>query len=204
MKLIDELEKRFRIINEDTDRISDKEANTSFDDLDDRDIDNDGDVDDTDSYLHKRLGTIAKMDEEEEADLEEMNTTASAGGEYQTPYAFGKKEDEKDNAEVVGYKKVRESIYKKMMRDIYGVNEAVSYRDYKKDPKTSPQQKVNHGIAEVNKMLAEMERIVSNNLRLKQEMGVDSSHFWKSTGNRFAKINERMTRISNRLRELSK
>jgi hypothetical protein len=53
-------------------------------------------------------------------------------------------------------------------------------------------------------MLAEMEKIVANNLRLKQEMGVDSSHFWKATGRRFAKINERMTRISNRLRELSK
>jgi hypothetical protein len=53
-------------------------------------------------------------------------------------------------------------------------------------------------------MLSEMEKIVNNNLRLKQEAGVDSSHFWKTTGTRFAKINERMTRISNRLKELSK
>ena len=84
------------------------------------------------------------------------------------------------------------------------LKEAVSYREYKKDPNSTPKQKVNKGIAEVNKMLSEMEKIVNNNLRLKQETGVDSSHFWKSTGKRFAKINERMTRISNRLKELSK
>ena len=34
-------------------------------------------------------------------------------------------------------------------------------------------------------------------------MGVKSDHFWKSTGRRFAKINERMIRIANRLKELS-
>ena len=91
-----------------------------------------------------------------------------------------------------------------MVRELYPMLEAVSYREYKKDPNSTPKQKVNKGIAEVNKMLSEMEKIVNNNLRLKQEAGVDSSHFWKSTSGRFAKINERMTRISNRLKELSK
>ena len=79
----------------------------------------------------------------------------------------------------------------------------VSYREFKKDPTSTPQQKVNRGIAEVNKMLGLMEKIVNNNIRLKTEMGVQSNHFWKSTGRRFAKINERMTRIANRLKELS-
>jgi len=79
----------------------------------------------------------------------------------------------------------------------------VSYRDFKKDPTSTPQQKVNRGIMEVNKMLSEMEKIVNNNLRLKTEMGVQSGHFWKATGNRFAKINERMLRVAHRLKELS-
>ena len=91
-----------------------------------------------------------------------------------------------------------ESTYKKMMKTINGLNE-VSYREFKKDPTSTPQQKVNRGIMEVNKMLGEMEKIVHNNLRLKTEMGVNSDHFWKSTGRRFAKINERMTRIAERL-----
>ena len=89
-----------------------------------------------------------------------------------------------------------------MIHETGQLNET-SYRDYKKDPTSTPQQKVNRGISEVNKMLGLMEKIVNNNLRLKTEMGVQSNHFWKSTGKRFAKINERMTRIANRLKELS-
>ena len=262
MKLIDQLDLYFEAL----DNVSKADAKKSFKDLDDRDIDNDGDVDDTDSYLHNKLKNVAmraegeeeQMDEfvalgaaeinkavdqfrkelqkrsrkakkgdklpanynfrtgkfEEDVDLEEMNTTASAGGEYMTPKAFSKsgEEDENDSAEMLGMKKTKdtnkhyrkmESTYKRMIDQMEGLNE-VSYRDYKKDPTSTPQQKVNRGIQEVNRMLAEMEKIVGNNLRLKQEMGVDSSHFWKATGRRFAKINERMTRISNRLRELSK
>jgi len=89
-----------------------------------------------------------------------------------------------------------------MINQMMGLNEA-SYREFKKDPTSTPQQKVNRGINEVNKMLGAMEKIVNNNLRLKTEMGVQSNHFWKSTGKRFLKINERMTRIANRLKELS-
>ena len=47
-------------IAEAVDYIDDKEANRKFDDLDDKDIDNDGDVDDSDSYLHNKLGNVAK------------------------------------------------------------------------------------------------------------------------------------------------
>lgn len=286
MGLLNEMKQYF--IHENTDFIDDEEAVTDFSDLADQDIDNDGEVDDSDRYLHKRLGTIAKMDEEEE--LDEMNTTSATPG-FESPYAFGKADD--DTVEADGWEKIpktnkifkpmeSKSTYKKMMSEMYGLNEAVkydieaaiksikqfnrntgklpneeylarqvvrdlgfrptrknveitkdhlgasadgedqipedadmvkelypmleavSYRDYKKDPTSTPAQKVNKGIAEVNRMLSEMEKIVNNNLRLKQEAGVDSSHFWKTTGTRFAKINERMTRISNRLKELSK
>jgi hypothetical protein len=456
MGLLNEMKQYF--IHENTDFIDDKEAVTDFSDLADRDIDNDGEVDDSDRYLHKRLGTIAKMDESVMSDvhqmiqdaesvedfvnsffakygnkikrnsatekwvmslydesLAEMNTTSATPG-FESPYAFGKADD--DTVEADGWKKIpktnkifkpmeSKSTYKKMMSEMYGIEyineasnptldkavdkfvkslatkngyrtpdaimaifeslkrlnyihtsvnykspsgysieeavkvkgnlkkifgdsitdvdvddnlnyivqgdldkiksiakknkiniedvehwgirlfieslneavkydiaaairairdynrsgksneefenmaisivkdlgykptgnnvdnvmdhlgastdrggqipedpamvkelypllEAVSYRDYKKDPTSTPVQKVNKGIAEVNRMLSEMEKIVNNNLRLKQEAGVDSSHFWKTTGTRFAKINERMTRISNRLKELSK
>ena len=331
MGLLNEMKQYF--IHENTDFIDDKEAVTDFSDLADRDIDNDGEVDDSDRYLHKRLGTIAKMDESVMSDvhqmiqdaesvedfvnsffakygnkikrnsatekwvmslydesLAEINTTSATPG-FESPYAFGKADD--DTVEADGWKKIpktnkifkpmeSKSTYKKMMAEMYGLNEAVkydiaaairvirdynrsgksneefenmaisivkdlgykptgnnvdnvmdhlgastdrggqipedpamvkelyplleavSYRDYKKDPTSTPVQKVNKGIAEVNRMLSEMEKIVNNNLRLKQEAGVDSSHFWKTTGTRFAKINERMTRISNRLKELSK
>jgi len=90
-----------------------------------------------------------------------------------------------------------------VVRELYPMLEAVSYREYKKDPNVTPARKVNTGIQEVNKMLAEIEKIVTNNLKLKLEMGVESASYWKTTGNRFAKINERMTRLSNKLKELS-
>ncbi len=155
--------------------------------------------------------------------LEEENATANLdGGEgpVKTPKAFnGKdidkaeegsyKEDkkkQKDNATTATeFEMVNDSLYKKMMSMIHetGQLNETSYRDFKKDPTSTPQQKVNRGIMEVNKMLGSMEKIVNNNLRLKTEMGVQSDHFWKATGNRFAKINERMVRIANRLKELS-
>ena len=149
-----------------------------------------------------------------EEDLEETNVTGNLdGGEGppKTPYAFhdddedGKKKQKKNATASTGFAMVKDSMYKKMMSMIHetGQLNETSYRDYKKDPTSTPQQKVNRGIAEVNKMLGAMEKIVNNNLRLKTEMGVQSNHFWKSTGNRFARINERMTRISNRLKELS-
>ena len=159
-------------------------------------------------------------DEVNEESVEEMSTTASVPG-YQTPNAFQSKpksskdkEKEEDTIDQAGMTKVKKtnkifkpmeskSTYKKMMAEMYGVVNEVSYRDYKKDPTSTPQQKVNRGIMEVNKMLGEMEKIVANNLKLKTEMGVDSSHFWKATGKRFTKINERMIRIANRLKELS-
>lgn len=345
MSFLKDIERHFRLLNEaKVDRISDKEAGEDFEDLDDKDVDNDGDTDKSDKYLHKRLGTIAKVDENHlgieepfyieiavrdarkavelikddpllvkalrnktimpygsnvfatddqeiiqslsdklldsgielisHQGLDEMSTTAGVPG-YQTPYAFGKADD--DTLKQGGMMPVKKtnkifkpiwnenvSSYKKMMSEMYGVQsineasnptldkavdkfvkalaikngyrrpdaimaifeslkrlnyihpsveykspsgysieEAVSYRDYKKDPTSTPAQKVNAGIMEVNRMLSEMEKIVHNNLRLKTEMGVQSNHFWKSTSSRFSKINERIVRISNKLKELS-
>lgn len=221
MKLLEEMKKYF----EELDPIGQEDS----------DIDNDGDVDSSDTYLKNRRKVTSKAIKGENSkpdfldldgdgntsepmksaaeaeELDEANVTGNLdGGEGppKTPYAFGKKEDEKDNAEVFDYKKTTntqqhfESAYKKMMSTMEGLNE-VSYRDFKKDPTSTPQQKVNRGIMEVNRMLAKMEKIVNNNLRLKTEMGVQSGHFWKATGNRFAKINERMLRVAHRLKELS-
>ena len=201
--------KSFKKYLEAVDNIDDKEAKSKFKDLDDKDIDNDGDVDDSDKYLHHKLGVVNKKADEghmyghddEDSELEEMNVTGNLdGGEGppKTPYAFGDMDDE--DVEKAGYKKVKqESMFMKMSKQLH----EVSYRDYKKDPTSTPQQKVNRGIMEVNKMLAEMEKIVHNNLRLKTEMGVQSNHFWQTTGKRFLKINERMIRIANKLEELS-
>ena len=172
-------------------------------------------------YLNKFKKFLKEEEESEEVgyefseeELGEANTTgAMDGGEGppKTPYAFhdddkkGKAKQKKNATTATDFELVKDSLYKKMMSMIHetGQLNETSYREFKKDPTSTPQQKVNRGIAEVNKMLGLMEKIVNNNIRLKTEMGVNSNHFWKSTGRRFAKINERMTRIANRLKELS-
>ncbi len=181
----------------------------------DDDIDNDGDVDSSDKYLANRRKVVTKAVKNEDEELDEMSVTGNLdGGEGppRTPYAFhdqeddkkgsGKKKQKQNATSSTGFEMVNDSIYKKMMNQLENLNE-LSYRDYKKDPTSTPQQKVNRGIMEVNKMLAEIEKIVTNNLRLKTETGVQSGHFWKTTGSRFAKINERMLRVAHRLKELS-
>ena len=50
-------------LDEKVDKIDDKEAKMDFKDLKDKDIDNDGDVDDSDEYLHHKLGNVAKRTE---------------------------------------------------------------------------------------------------------------------------------------------
>jgi hypothetical protein len=73
MGLFKDIEKSFKRLTEGVDNVSDKEAKSKFKDLEDKDLDNDGDTDSSDKYLHKRLGKVAKMDEEEEID--EKSTT---------------------------------------------------------------------------------------------------------------------------------
>ncbi len=133
--------------------------------------------------------------------MDEMSTTASVPG-YQTPYAFGKVDDK--DLEAMGYKVVKksnknESLYRQMMNQL----SEVRYVDYKNDTTSTPKTKVNKSIAEVNRLLGEIERIVHRNIRLKTEMGVNSNDYWKNTSKNFGKISERLVRINNKLKELS-
>ena len=64
-------------IKEKIDNISDKEAAQDFDDLKDKDVDNDGDTDDSDEYLHKKLGVVAKKVESYIPAFSEMKSTGT-------------------------------------------------------------------------------------------------------------------------------
>ena len=55
------------------DHIDDKEAGQDYDELKDKDLDNDGDTDASDKYLHKRQGKVAKVTESEDMTDEEFN-----------------------------------------------------------------------------------------------------------------------------------
>jgi|2_EtaG_2_1085320.scaffolds.fasta_scaffold20532_3 uncharacterized protein YoxC len=152
--------------------------------------------------LNKTLDELAKKLEDH--DLEEANNTADGGGEYDTPNAFSKSddEDENDNAEVVGYKKVKgikkESKFMTLAKNT--LLSEISYKDYKNDESSTSKQKVNRAIREINSKLYKIESIINQNIKLKSESGVDSTKYWKSTRSNLQKISEKMQRISERLR----
>jgi len=81
------------------------------------------------------------------------------------------------------------------------INET-TYRQYKYDKSASPKQKVNSSIHSVNSQLIKIERIINQNIKLKTESGIDNKMYWKSTKTKFQKVNERLMRISGKLREL--
>ena len=128
-------------------------------------------------------------------------SSTGAGEAYDTPNAFSKdeEEDEEDNAEVFGYKKVKESKFKEYAKASFLTE--VSYKDYKGDEKLSSKQKVNQSIKEVGSKLLRIERIINHNIKLKTEEGIDNKQYWKSTRSGLYKISERMMRISEKLRK---
>jgi len=143
--------------------------------------------------------SLNKIIDKKLKDLEEMSSTG-AGEVYNTPYAFSKdEEDENDNAEKAGYKKVKESKFKKFAKATF-LNE-VSYNDYKKNPDLSAKQKVNQSIKEVSSKLFKIERLINQNIKLKTEEGIDGKQYWKSTRGSLYKISERMMRIGEKLRK---
>jgi len=132
-------------------------------------------------------------------ELEEMSATG-AGEAYDTPNAFSKdEEDENDNAEKAGYKKVKESKFKQFAKASFLTE--VSYNDYKKNPGMTSKQKVNKSIKEVASKLYKIERIINQNIKLKTEEGIDNKQYWKSTRSGLYKISERMMHIGEKLRK---
>ena len=60
------------------------------------------------------------------------------------------------------------------------VNEG-KYHDYRNDETMTPKQKIGRSMMEVRDTLKTLESIVGMNIRLKNEIGVDSTSYWKRT-----------------------
>ena len=71
------------------DKVQPKAVKKKFDDRKDKDIDNDGDVDSSDEYLHKRRKAISKATTEE-TELEEATELYKKGKITLTKYSMGK------------------------------------------------------------------------------------------------------------------
>jgi hypothetical protein len=152
-----------------------------------------GGDDDIDSFS-------VNADRFEPAPMGEMNTTSSGGGEYATPRAFSKSKKSNKHHKPKKYTYNEKSIYENILQRIH----EISYKDFKSNPDMTSKQKINAGIKEIAKQLHEMDRSLGRVIKLKTEIGADQSIFLKSTIRKFAKINERLLKLSNKLREFSK
>ena len=125
-------------------------------------------------------------------ELAEVSVTGGIdGGEGppQTPNAFGKKKKKKKENEVAsnsGYTKVNEG----------------KYHDYRNDDTLSPKQKIGHSTREVRDSLNQLEGLVKMNVRLKNELNVNSQSYWKNTHKALHKISERLVKLANKVGQL--
>tara|TARA_R100001244_G_scaffold121171_1_gene90791 strand:+ start:163 stop:660 length:498 start_codon:yes stop_codon:yes gene_type:complete len=128
-----------------------------------------------------------------EEELGEISVTG-AGEAYDTPMAFTKQKNKKKKKK----DSVIESKFMRIAKQSF-LNET-SYTAYKRDDTSSSKQKVNSAIKEINSKLHIIERLITQNIRLKTEDGVDSTKYWKSTRGNLYKISEKMMRIGEKIR----
>ena len=84
-------------------------------------------------------------------------------------------------------------------------NESINegkYHDYRNDESLSPKQKIGYSMREVRDKLTELDKLVKMNVRFKNEVGVDSTSYWKNTHNAMKKISERLVKLANKVGQL--
>ena len=87
------------------------------------------------------------------------------------------------------------------LRKKESVNEG-RYHDYRNDDTMTPKQKIGRSMMEVRDTLRNLENIVGMNIRLKNEIGVDSTSYWKRTHTAMKKISERFVKLANKVGQL--
>lgn len=154
-----------------------------------------GDVKDFASISHKGLPDKKEAIKEKirsmirEKMMKEMNVTGNVDG-YNTPFAFGKpgseKKKAKHQADLTGYTPVNENRWLEL-----------------KNEETPANAKIDKGISNINKQLAEMEKFLNWYGRLKQENGVTNETFWKRTNKNIYTIKERLMKLEQKIRKIS-
>ena len=76
------------------------------------------------------------------------------------------------------------------------------YHDYRNDESMTPKQKIGRSMREIRDALNELDKTVKMNLRLKNELKVDSRDYWKNTHKALTKISERLVKMANKVGNL--
>lgn len=157
---------------------------------------------------HDRLAIIVKkLVQERIKELEEISTSDGAGA-YLTPGAFGGgtdagKRKQRQNSEKLGYKLTKQGLASMDRADkLTELSEAVSrYHQFVKDPRT-PRHKIGKSISEINRHLDEISKILTMNVRLKKESNVTTSQYWKRTMGQIGKVEQKLLRVAQKMREM--
>ena len=144
-------------------------------------------------------------------ELDEANSTASVGGEYSTPHAFkgsNKKGKKKGKAGYEGgHTEPTDGTGHfladdpKLRKTESVVNEG-RYHAWRNDETLTPKQKIGIAMRETRDSLKELERVVRYNVKLKNELKVDSRDYWKNTHKALNKISERLVKLANKVGQL--
>ena len=102
---------------------------------------------------------------------------------------------------VKGVQRVQPSLGKQMDKKLENVNEG-RYHDWRNDESLTPRQKIGKSIREVKNSLTELDRMVKMAVKLKTELNVDSSSYWKNTHKAIIKISERLVKMANKVGNL--
>jgi hypothetical protein len=150
------------------------------------------------------------------------NTTSNVSG-YNIPGAFAaSKSKHKKRMDIIaralGYNPVKdkkqkyfvnihkkplktESLYTNMASNLF-LNE-IKYKDFKNDKSMSDKQKMNIGIKKINRILYELESIVSQHAKFKHEGNITNDQYWMQSKRKLNKIVERLVKISKKIIEIS-
>ena len=104
-------------------------------------------------------------------------------------------------SQVKSVNRVGVSQAKQVDKKIESVTEG-KYHDYRNDESLTAKQKIGYSMREVRDKLNELDKLVKMNVRLKNEIGVDSTSYWKRTHGAMKKISERLVKLANKVGQL--
>ena len=138
-------------------------------------------------------------------ELAEASSTASAGNiHYKTPYAFKKnKKGKKKKKAGYGGGSYNPTIGTDnfLAKDPKLRNEG-KYHDFRNDDSLTTKQKIGMAMRETRDSLKNLEKTIDMNLRLKNELNVDSRDYWKNTHKALHKISERLVKLAGKVGQL--
>ena len=102
---------------------------------------------------------------------------------------------------IVDVTRVQSGAAKQIDKRLENVNEG-QYHNYRNDDSMTPKQKIGFSMREVRDKLNELDKLVKINVRLKNELNVDSKTYWKRTHVAMKKISERLVKLANKVGQL--